>query len=288
MSHLHSWSGTPGPTRRPAGWNWSAPGVVGPARAARGRAAPWPALASAVLAALIAAALTALGLPAAGSRRARPGHRRGRPGRSPPSPRSPRRSRDSARGRAGIAIGVLGAAYLLRAIGDSAGTAGARWLSWLSPLGWIECTRPVRRESVVGAGAAAGSWRRWPSVPRTRWPPAATTAPACCPTGPGRPRRRRLLREPVRRWPGGCSAVRWSAGWPAAGRSAVRPPGPRPRASAPCSATRSSSTYLRPLGGQAGLINAYLAALMSMPVSPRRATGWRPCCGSHRGDRRPR
>lgn len=34
----------------------------------------------------------------------------------------------------GIASAVLGAAFLLRAVGDS--TSGASWLSWLSPIGW--------------------------------------------------------------------------------------------------------------------------------------------------------
>ena len=47
-----------------------------------------------------------------------------------------------ARTARGIAAAVLGAAYLLRAIGDSAGAQGPAWLSWMSPLGWIEFTRP--------------------------------------------------------------------------------------------------------------------------------------------------
>lgn len=41
----------------------------------------------------------------------------------------------------GLAIGVLGVAFLLRAVGDSAGAGGPRWLSWLSPLGWAELIR---------------------------------------------------------------------------------------------------------------------------------------------------
>jgi ABC-2 type transport system permease protein len=47
----------------------------------------------------------------------------------------------------GLAIGVLGAAFLLRAVGDSAGPGGPRGLSWLSPMGWTELTRafgPIR------------------------------------------------------------------------------------------------------------------------------------------------
>lgn len=41
----------------------------------------------------------------------------------------------TARGCAGLAYGALGAAYLLRAVGD---TSSASWLTWLSPLGWTE------------------------------------------------------------------------------------------------------------------------------------------------------
>ncbi len=47
----------------------------------------------------------------------------------------------TARSARGLAIGVLGAAFLLRAVGDSAGPGGPRWLSWLSPMGWAELDR---------------------------------------------------------------------------------------------------------------------------------------------------
>ena len=40
----------------------------------------------------------------------------------------------------GMALAVLGAAFLLRAIGDTAG--GLSWLSWLSPIGWAERFQP--------------------------------------------------------------------------------------------------------------------------------------------------
>ena len=40
----------------------------------------------------------------------------------------------------GLALAVLGAAFLLRAIGDSASQLS--WLSWLSPIGWAERFRP--------------------------------------------------------------------------------------------------------------------------------------------------
>jgi ABC-2 type transport system permease protein len=51
----------------------------------------------------------------------------------------------TARGARGMAIAVLGAAFVLRAVGDagSAGHSGAAlsWLSWASPLGWAEFAR---------------------------------------------------------------------------------------------------------------------------------------------------
>lgn len=39
----------------------------------------------------------------------------------------------------GIAIGVLGVAFLLRGAGDAAGTT---WVSWLSPIGWVHRVNP--------------------------------------------------------------------------------------------------------------------------------------------------
>ena len=43
---------------------------------------------------------------------------------------------ETARGCAAVALGTLGATYLLRAVGDT--TSGAGWLTWLSPIGWAE------------------------------------------------------------------------------------------------------------------------------------------------------
>ncbi|MGD0374209.1 MAG: ABC transporter permease [Streptosporangiaceae bacterium] len=47
----------------------------------------------------------------------------------------------AARSARGLAIGALGVAYLLRAVGDSAGAKGPGWLTWLSPIGWAELIR---------------------------------------------------------------------------------------------------------------------------------------------------
>ena len=58
---------------------------------------------------------------------------------------------DSARTTNGIACAVLGVAYLVRAIGD----AGSSWLSWLSPIGWMQQVRPFAAERWWVLGLAA-------------------------------------------------------------------------------------------------------------------------------------
>ncbi len=65
---------------------------------------------------------------------------------------------ENARTATGIAVGVLGAAYLLRAIGDGASSApdGVSWLSWLSPLGWTQLIRPFADERWWVFGLIAG------------------------------------------------------------------------------------------------------------------------------------
>ncbi|MGN6792429.1 MAG: ABC transporter permease [Streptosporangiaceae bacterium] len=47
----------------------------------------------------------------------------------------------TARAARGLALVVIGVTYLLRAVGDSSGPHGPRWLSWLSPIGWAELIR---------------------------------------------------------------------------------------------------------------------------------------------------
>jgi ABC-2 type transport system permease protein len=51
---------------------------------------------------------------------------------------------ENARPARGLAAAVLGLAFLLRAVGDS--TENATWMSWLSPIGWTQQTRPFAHE----------------------------------------------------------------------------------------------------------------------------------------------
>lgn len=53
---------------------------------------------------------------------------------------------ESSRAANGLVSAVLGAAYLFRAIGDSATTSGLSWLSWASPIGWGQQVRPFAHE----------------------------------------------------------------------------------------------------------------------------------------------
>lgn len=63
---------------------------------------------------------------------------------------------ESGRTASGIASAALGLSFLLRAVGDSATEDGPTWLSWLSPIGWVQQSRPFAGERwwVFGLTAA--------------------------------------------------------------------------------------------------------------------------------------
>jgi ABC-2 type transport system permease protein len=69
----------------------------------------------------------------------------------------------SARAATGLAVSVLGATYVLRAIGDTAPEGGARWLSWLSPVGWSQQVRPFagQRWWLLALSAAFAALTVW-------------------------------------------------------------------------------------------------------------------------------
>ncbi len=49
---------------------------------------------------------------------------------------------ETARAATSLTVATLGAAYLLRAVGDSAADSSVTWLTWLSPIGWAQQIRP--------------------------------------------------------------------------------------------------------------------------------------------------
>ncbi|MFF3938374.1 ABC transporter permease [Streptomyces phaeofaciens] len=65
---------------------------------------------------------------------------------------------ESARLARGLTAAVLGAAFVLRAAGDSAHGDGSSPLTWLSPLGWLENLRPFADERWWVLGLFAGAF----------------------------------------------------------------------------------------------------------------------------------
>jgi ABC-2 type transport system permease protein len=165
-----------------------------------------------------------------------------------------------ARGARGIALGALGAAFLLRAVGDSAGADGPSWLSWASPLGWVELTRPFGGPrwwvpALPAAVLAAGVGGAFALAARR------DLGAGLLPDRPGRPGASRWLRGPL--------GLAWRlqrgtlAGWAAgvAGTFAVSGAAAKGIGSLLGGSTQLRQEFTR-LGGQAAITDAYLAALM--------------------------
>jgi ABC-2 type transport system permease protein len=167
----------------------------------------------------------------------------------------------TARGARGIAIAALGAAFVLRAVGDS-GPANLSWLSWVSPLGWVELTRafgsageqwwvltlPLATCAALVSGAfALAAWR--------------DQGAGLLPDEPGRPAASGLLRGPF--------GLAWRvqrlvlAAWLAAFAFAFAACGAGARgASSIFGGNVVLRHYLLRVGYQATIIDAYLSALM--------------------------
>ena len=169
---------------------------------------------------------------------------------------------ESARGARGIAICVLAVAYLLMSAGAAAGTGALRWLLWLSPVGWANEVRayagdrwlvlalPLAAAVVVAAAAAFLAGRR-------------DLGAGLVPPRPGPAEAARSLRSPLAlawRLQRG-SLIGWAAGgfvFGAAVGSIARNIG-----SLLGSGAQVKDAIAR-LGGQSGLTDAYLAAMMSI------------------------
>jgi len=168
----------------------------------------------------------------------------------------------SARAARGIALGVLGVAFVLRGVGDSAGAAGPSWLSWASPLAWIQAARPFAGErwwvlALPLAVFAAGTGLAFALAARR------DLGAGLLPDRPGRATASALLRGPFGlawRLQRG-ALLGWAVGYAftfAASGAAAKGVGQLLGTS---SALERAITRI---GGQAAITNAYLAAIMTL------------------------
>jgi ABC-2 type transport system permease protein len=167
----------------------------------------------------------------------------------------------TARGARGIALAVLGAAFVLRAVGDS-GPAGLSWLSWASPLGWVELTRAFgsagERWQVLALPLAASAVLLAAAFALAAW---RDHSAGLLPGRPGRPAASGLLRGPsglawrlqrgvLAAWLAGYVFIFAACGAAATGIGSI------------LGASATLKHYLLREGYQATLIHAYLSALM--------------------------
>jgi ABC-2 type transport system permease protein len=166
----------------------------------------------------------------------------------------------SARSARGIALAVLGVAFVLRGVGDAAGASGPSWLSWASPLAWIQLARPFAgpRWWVLGlllAVFALGTGLAFWLADRR------DLGAGLLPDRPGRAAAPRLLSDPLGlAWRlERATLLGWVSGYAftfAASGAAAKGVG---QLFGTSSALQREFTRL---GGQEAITNAYLAALM--------------------------
>jgi ABC-2 type transport system permease protein len=169
----------------------------------------------------------------------------------------------SARAARGIALGALGVAFVLRGVGDSApqtGAAGPSWLSWVSPLAWIQLARPFAAERwwVLGlplAVAASGTGLAFALADRR------DLGAGLLPDRPGRATASAVLRDPF--------GLAWRlqraalAGWAVGYAFLFASCGAAAKGIGQLFGTSTALEHeFTRLGGQAAITNAYLAALM--------------------------
>ncbi len=168
----------------------------------------------------------------------------------------------TARGARGLAIAVVGLSFLLRGVGDSGGSHGLTWLTWLSPIGWAELVRPFAAErwwvlALPVMALVAGLVAAFALAAR-RDQGAGLMQP-----GPGPATAGRLLSGPAGlswRLQRG-SVAGWTAGFLAGGLAI----GVVTTSVGKLVGTSAAVTKaIDKIGGQAALTNAYLAACMSL------------------------
>ena len=166
----------------------------------------------------------------------------------------------AARAARGIALGVLGVAFVLRGVGDSAGASGPSWLSWASPLAWIQLAQPfaVMKPWVLAlplAVAAAGTGLAFAIADRR------DLGAGLLPDRPGRATASVFLRDPFAL--AGRLQRSALAGWVTGYVFLFAICGAAAKGIGQLFGTSSAlEREFTRLGGQAAITNAYLAALM--------------------------
>jgi len=167
---------------------------------------------------------------------------------------------ESARLAKGLTGGLLGAAFVLKAAGDSATTDGSSVLTWIAPVGWLEEVRSFADErwwvlllfiaaiAVQGAAAYELAGRR-------------DVGMSFLPTRPG-PAFGRLGTAEALAWRLQRGAVLgWSLGFLAAGAAFG---GMTKGAADLVGNNEKTREIIERMGGQAGITNAFLAAMVGM------------------------
>ncbi|WP_329533088.1 ABC transporter permease [Streptomyces sp. NBC_01450] len=167
---------------------------------------------------------------------------------------------ESARLAKGLTGGLLGAAFVLRAAGDSSTNDDSSVLTWVSPLGWLENERPFAQErwwvlplfvvAVVIQGAVAYELAGRRDV-----------GMSFLPTRPG-PAQGRLGSAGALAWRLQRGAVLgWSLGFLAAGAAFG---GMTKGAADLVGSNDKTRQIIERMGGQSGLTDAFLAAMVGM------------------------
>ncbi|MEU8618056.1 ABC transporter permease [Streptomyces sp. NPDC048623] len=167
---------------------------------------------------------------------------------------------ESARLAKGLAAAVLGTAFLLRAAGDSGKSDGSSVLTWLSPIGWAENVRPYGGERwwvilLIGAAVLVQAGIAYELTSRR------DVGMSFLPTRPG-PAEGRLATAGALAWRlqrGGL--LGWSIGFLVAG---IAFGGMASGAADIVGDNEQAREIFERMGGQSGLENAFLAAMVGM------------------------
>ncbi|CAM5357400.1 ABC transporter permease OS=Streptomyces alboniger OX=132473 GN=CP975_18610 PE=4 SV=1 [Streptomyces alboniger] len=167
---------------------------------------------------------------------------------------------ESARLARGLTAAVLGAAFVLRAAGDSATDDGSSVLTWLSPLGWLENLRPYADERwwvlLLFVTAAAGQATVAYALAGRR-----DIGMSFLPTRPG-PAAGRLGSAAALAWRlQRGSVLGWSIGFFLAG---LVYGGMTEGAADLVGDNDNAREIIERMGGQAGLTDAFLSAMVGM------------------------